>query len=74
MSERKISETNEAILEIVNDLRGGAVSHETADKITMRVTGHGQNIVDLLSDPESEGIEFDPPKLGAGLIRPADLG
>lgn len=40
-----------------------------------RLTGQGgQNIVDLLADPESEDIEFDPPKLGAGLVRPADLG
>ncbi len=40
-----------------------------------RLTGQrGQSIVDLLRDPESAGIEFDPPKLGAGLVRPADLG
>jgi putative transcriptional regulator len=39
MSERKISPINEAILEIVSDLRGGAVSGETADKITMRILG-----------------------------------
>ncbi len=31
-----------------------------------RLTGQsGQNIVDLLRDPESADIEFDPPKLGA---------
>jgi putative transcriptional regulator len=39
MTQRKISRINDAILEIANDLRGGAVSHETADKITMRILG-----------------------------------
>ncbi len=39
MSERKISQINEAILEIVSDLRGGAVSEATAEKITMRILG-----------------------------------
>jgi prevent-host-death family protein len=40
-----------------------------------RLTGAGgQSIVDLLRDPESADIEFDPPKLGAGLVQPADLG
>jgi putative transcriptional regulator len=39
MNRKKISAINEAILEIANDLRGGAVSHETADKITMRILG-----------------------------------
>ncbi len=39
MSKRKVSHINEAILEIVDDLRGGAVSEATADKITMRILG-----------------------------------
>ncbi len=40
-----------------------------------RLTGAGgQTIVELLADPESEGIEFDPPKLGNDVIRAADLG
>lgn len=75
MSKRKIGPVNEAILEIAGDPRGGAVSAETADKIAMRILGQsGQSIVDLLRDPESADVEFDPPKLGAGLVRPADLG
>jgi putative transcriptional regulator len=36
---RKISPLNEAILEIVDDLRGGAIKEETAEKITMRILG-----------------------------------
>src|SRR5271165_387988 len=39
MSERNISPINEAILEIVGDLRGVAVSEATAEKITMRILG-----------------------------------
>lgn len=31
------------------------------------------SIVDLLAMPESEHIEFEPPRLGAGMYRPADL-
>ena len=33
----------------------------------------GASIVDLLAMPESEGIEFEPPRIDAGLYRPADL-
>jgi len=36
---KKISRLNEAILEIVDDLRGGAIKEETAEKITMRILG-----------------------------------
>jgi prevent-host-death family protein len=40
-----------------------------------RLTGAGRkNIVELLADPESPDIEFDPPKLGNDLVRAADLG
>lgn len=39
MSKRKVSHINEAIIEIVGDLRGEAVSEATADKITMRILG-----------------------------------
>ena len=39
MSKGNICPINEAILEIVEDLRGGAVSEESADKITMRILG-----------------------------------
>src|SRR5271154_4099712 len=39
LSRKKISYINKAILEIADDLRGGVVSHDTADKITMRILG-----------------------------------
>lgn len=43
MSAKKISPLNEAILEMVNDLRGGAIRDETAAKITLRILGASKN-------------------------------
>jgi prevent-host-death family protein len=31
------------------------------------------SILDLLDHPESEDIDFDPPRLGQEVLRPADL-
>ena len=39
MTRKKISSLNAAILEIVSDLRGGAIKEETARKITLRILG-----------------------------------
>ncbi len=39
-----------------------------------QLVGAEPSIVDLLAHPESEHLEFDPPRLGAGLFRPLDLG
>jgi prevent-host-death family protein len=39
-----------------------------------RLVGRGPSIRDLLDQPDVEQIEFDPPRLGAGIFRPADLG
>ena len=44
MKRKKISRLNEAILEIVDDLRGGAIKEETATKITLRVLGDRKDI------------------------------
>ncbi len=38
-----------------------------------RLIGGGPSIRELLSLPGAEDIEFEPPRLGAGLFRPADL-
>ena len=38
-----------------------------------RLIGNTQSIVDLLSMPNADDIEFDPPKLSGGLLKPADL-
>jgi prevent-host-death family protein len=38
-----------------------------------RLAGTGQNLVDLLAMPDAEAVEFEPPKLGGPLFRPADL-
>ena len=39
MTRKKTSSLNAAILEIVSDLRGGAIKEETARKITLRILG-----------------------------------
>ena len=44
MPAKKISPLNEAILELVEDLRGGAIKDETAAKITLRILGASKNI------------------------------
>jgi prevent-host-death family protein len=38
-----------------------------------RLTGGGATILDLLAQAGVEDIEFDPPRLGQGIFRPADL-
>jgi prevent-host-death family protein len=38
-----------------------------------RLTGEAASIRDLLAEPGVEDIEFDPPRLGGGLFRAADL-
>ena len=38
-----------------------------------RLTENIQSIGDLLATPNTEGIDFDPPKLLGKLFRPADL-
>jgi prevent-host-death family protein len=38
-----------------------------------RLTGKGPGIRDLLGQPGSENIPFDPPRLGSGIFRPAKL-
>ena len=43
MATKKISSLNAAILEMVEDLRGGAIKDATAAKITMRILG-GQDV------------------------------
>ena len=38
-----------------------------------RLTGTGQSLIDLLAMPAAEAIDFEPPKLGGPLFRPAEL-
>ena len=38
-----------------------------------RLVGGGPTIRELLDLPGAEDVEFDPPRLGGGLFRPADL-
>jgi hypothetical protein len=37
------------------------------------LTEDGPSIRELLGQPDGEDIDFDPPRLGEGLFRPADL-
>lgn len=39
-----------------------------------RLTKEGPSIRQLLEQPGVEDVDFDPPRLGTGLFRPADLG
>jgi len=39
-----------------------------------RLTKDGPSIRQLLEQPDVEDIDFDPPRFGAGLFRPVDLG
>ena len=43
MVNKKMSPLNEAILEMVEDLRGGAIKDGTAEKITLRILGASKN-------------------------------
>jgi prevent-host-death family protein len=38
-----------------------------------RLTREGPSILDLLNQPESADIEFDPPRLGSGIFRVPNL-
>ena len=38
-----------------------------------RLVGGGPGILDLLAQPGVEDIEFDPPRLGGGIIRPPNF-
>ena len=38
-----------------------------------RVAGRGPTIRELLAQPGADDIEFDPPRLGGGMFRPATL-
>ena len=38
-----------------------------------RLVGGNRKIADALAMPGAEDIEFDPPRLGEGIFRPADL-
>ncbi len=37
------------------------------------ITGARANIVELLAMPHADNIDFEPPRLGGGLVRPVDL-
>jgi prevent-host-death family protein len=39
-----------------------------------RLAGGGPTLREMLDQPGVEEIEFDPPRLGSGIFRPADLG
>ncbi|RJF87513.1 type II toxin-antitoxin system Phd/YefM family antitoxin [Oleomonas cavernae] len=39
-----------------------------------KLTGGGPSIRELLDQPGIEDIDFDPPKWGTGIFKPADLG
>jgi len=38
-----------------------------------KITGKGKSILDLLAMPEADEIDFDPPRLGDDIFRPADF-
>jgi len=38
-----------------------------------KITGKGKSILELLAMPEADAIEFDPPRLGENIFRPADF-
>lgn len=38
-----------------------------------KLSGQSVNILDLLASKEAGSTDFDPPRLNAGLYRPADL-
>jgi prevent-host-death family protein len=38
-----------------------------------KITGKAKNIVDALAVPDADEIEFEPPRLGGSLHRPADF-
>ena len=38
-----------------------------------RLAGGGPNILDLLAQPDGEDIVFEPPRLGGGSFKPAEL-
>jgi prevent-host-death family protein len=38
-----------------------------------KITGKAKNIVDALAMPDADEIEFEPPRLGGSVHRPADF-
>lgn len=44
--------------------------HETY----LRLTGREASLGALLADPDSEEVEFEPPRLGGSPVRAADIG
>jgi prevent-host-death family protein len=44
--------------------------HETY----LRLAGQARSIGELLADPASEEVEFEPPRLGDAIVRSADVG
>jgi hypothetical protein len=38
-----------------------------------RIGGRSESILDLLAVPEAAKIDFDPPRVGAAPVRPADF-
>jgi len=38
-----------------------------------QLLGNQPSILDLLADPDCAEIEFEPPRLGSGIVRPPDL-
>jgi prevent-host-death family protein len=39
-----------------------------------QLVGKGPSIADLLAQPESDDLEFDPPRMGRGNFKPVELG
>ena len=39
----------------------------------LQLTTHGKSLAELLSMDAGDDIDFDPPRLGSDLVRPADL-
>jgi hypothetical protein len=39
----------------------------------LRLVGHGPGIRALLAHPESEEVDFEPPRLGHEVLRPSAL-
>ena len=52
MVNKKMSPLNEAILEMVEDLRGGAIKKDTATKITLRILGASKNVKPSVLPPD----------------------
>jgi prevent-host-death family protein len=38
-----------------------------------RLTGNGRSLLDVVAQAEDDGVDFDPPRMGDLVFRPADL-